>query len=84
MAFPHPKSRKDNDRKEDKPNSGGVIGNVFKRTINITEYRNATDKVNPANNRTFGALVHDVVMYDFVMMSDDIVEARSMPLVLLR
>jgi hypothetical protein len=30
-------------RKEDKPNSGGVLWNVFKRTINITEYRNAKD-----------------------------------------
>ena len=54
MAFPHPKSRKDNHRKEDKPNSGGVLWNFFKRTINITEYRNAKDNVNAAKNRTFG------------------------------
>ena len=59
MAFPHPKSRKDKYRNEDKPNSGGVVWNFFKRTINITEYRNAKDDVNPANYRTFGALVHD-------------------------
>jgi hypothetical protein len=66
MAFPHPQSRKDKYRKEDKPNSGGVIWHFFKRTINITEYRNAEDEVNPAKNRTFDALVHDVVMYDFL------------------
>src|SRR6266852_2296674 len=59
MAFPHPKSRKDNYRNEDKPNSGGVVGNFFKRTINITEYRNAKDDVNPAKNRQLGGIFHD-------------------------
>jgi len=29
------------------------------RTINITEYRNAKDDVNPAKNRTFGGIIHD-------------------------
>jgi hypothetical protein len=82
MALPHPKSRKDKYRKEYKPNSGGVIWNFFERTINITDYRNAKDDVNPAKNRTFDALVHDVMIYDFVMMSDDIVEARSVPLIM--
>src|SRR6266487_2001484 len=59
MAFPHPKSRKEHYRNDDKPNTGGVLWNFFKRTINITEYRNATDDVNPAKNRTFGGLFHD-------------------------
>src|SRR5258705_1629411 len=58
MAFPHPKSRKDHYRKEDKPNSGGVVWNFFKRTINVTDYRNANDDVNPAKNRTFGGIIH--------------------------
>src|SRR5713226_4736090 len=58
MAFPHPQSRKDHYRKEDKPSSGGVIWNFFKRTINITEYRNAKDDVNPAKNRTLGGIIH--------------------------
>jgi hypothetical protein len=58
MAFPHPKSRKDNCRKEDKPNSGGVIRNFFERTINVTDYRNPKDDVNPAKNRTFGGIIH--------------------------
>jgi hypothetical protein len=79
MAFPHPKSRKDKCRNEDKPNSGGVRWNVFKRTINITEYRNAEDDVNPAKNRTCDALAYDVVIYNVVIMSDDSVEARSVP-----
>src|SRR5712664_1816568 len=68
MAFPHPKSRKEHYRNDDKPNTGGVLWNVFKRTINITEYRNAADDVNAAKNRTFGALVHDVVMNESVML----------------
>ena len=51
MAFPHPKSRKEHYRNDDKPNAGGVLWNFFKRTINITEYRNAKDDVNPAKNR---------------------------------
>jgi hypothetical protein len=38
-------SRKNNYRKEDKPNNGGVLWDFFKRTINITGYRNATDDV---------------------------------------
>src|SRR5947208_5824878 len=59
VAFPHPQSRKDHYRKEDKPSCGGVVWKFFKRTINITEYRNAKDDVNPAKNRTFGILVHD-------------------------
>jgi hypothetical protein len=45
-------------------------------------YRNAEDNVNPAKNRTFGGIFHDVVLYDFVMTSDDIVEARSEPLII--
>src|SRR5258706_13906923 len=59
MAFPHPKSRKDKYRHENKPSSGGVVWNLFKRTINITEYRNGKDDVDPAKNRTFGGCLHD-------------------------
>jgi len=33
MAFPHPQSRKDHYRKEDKPSCGGVVWKPFKRTI---------------------------------------------------
>jgi len=59
MAFPHPKPRKEHYGHDDKPNTGGVHWNYFKRTINITDYRNAEDDVNPSNNRTFGGLFHD-------------------------
>jgi len=61
MAFPHPQSGKDEYRNEDKPSSGGILWNVFKGTINIAEDRNGKDDVNPAKNRTFYALVHDVL-----------------------
>src|SRR6185312_13735720 len=54
MAFPHPKSRKDKYGNEDETNKGSVVGNCFKRTINIPDYRNGKDEVNPAKNRTFG------------------------------
>jgi hypothetical protein len=59
MAFPHPKSRKEHDGNDDEPNSGRVLWNCIKRAINITEYRNAKDDVNPANNRTYGGIFHD-------------------------
>src|SRR2546427_5599295 len=59
MAFPHPKSRKDKCRNEDKPSSGGVVWNFIKRTINIAGYRNAKDDMNRAKNPTFCALAHD-------------------------
>jgi hypothetical protein len=59
MAFPHPKSGKDHYRKEDEPNSGGILWYFFKRTINITDYRNANNDVNPAKNRTYGGIFHD-------------------------
>ena len=59
MAFPHPQSRKDNYRKGDEPNNGGVVWKFCKRTINITEYRNAKDQVKTAKNRTFGGITHD-------------------------
>jgi len=61
MAFPHPQSRKDNRRKGDIPNHGGVIWKFFKRTINITDYRNRKNDVNRAKNRTFGGIFHGLV-----------------------
>src|ERR1700747_2245505 len=61
MAFPHPQSRKDHYRDEDEPSRAGVIWNFVKRTINITDDRNAKDDVNPAKNRTFGGLFHELI-----------------------
>jgi hypothetical protein len=59
MAFPHPYSRNDHYRKKDKPGSGSVAWKFFKRAVNVAEYRNSNDDVNPAKNRSYGALVHD-------------------------
>src|ERR1700733_5611036 len=53
MAFPHPQSRKNKHRNEDKPGGGGIVWNLVKRAINVTEYRNAKDEVNPAKNQTY-------------------------------
>lgn len=52
MAFPHPKPRKNHYRNEEKPSRVGVLGNFVKRTVNITDDRNAKENVNPAKNRT--------------------------------
>jgi hypothetical protein len=52
MAFPHPQTRKDHYGKEDKPRSGGVLWNFVKRTIDVAEYRNTQDDVNPAMDCT--------------------------------
>ncbi len=60
MSFPHPQSRKDHDRKKDKPGCGGVVRKFFKRTIDVADYRNAEDDVNPAKNRTLGGTIHGV------------------------
>jgi hypothetical protein len=59
MAFPHPQSGNDHGREKDKPSSGSIAWKFFERTINITEYRNAEDDVNPAKNPTFVGLFHD-------------------------
>src|SRR5690349_9941724 len=63
MAFPHPKSRKENDREGDIPNNGCVIWKFFKGTINITDYRNAKDHVNPAKNRAFGVVTNHSIPF---------------------
>jgi hypothetical protein len=58
MALPHPQTRKNKYGKEEKPNSGCVVGDVFKWTVNITKYWNAEHNMNPAKNRTFGGITH--------------------------
>jgi hypothetical protein len=59
MAFPHPQSRKEHYRNDDKPNTVGVLWKFFKRTVNIAKDRDAENDVNPAKNRTFGSFFHD-------------------------
>jgi hypothetical protein len=67
MAFPHPKSRKDKYRNGDIPNNRGVVWKFFKRTIDITDYRNAKDDVNQAKNRTFGGIIHEWFVNLFIL-----------------
>jgi hypothetical protein len=59
MAFPHPKSRNRNYWNRDIPNNGSIVWKFLKRTINITDYRNGEDEVNPTKYRTFGGFSHD-------------------------
>jgi hypothetical protein len=48
----------------------GVIANVFKRTINIADYRNAKDNVNPTKDQTFGLIIHKLLdVYGWVVDS---------------
>src|SRR5262252_10302891 len=60
MAFPHPQSRKGDCRKGDIPNNRGVVWKLLKRTINVTDYRNAEHDVNRTKNRTFGGISHSI------------------------
>src|SRR5580658_673741 len=50
IAFPHPKPRKEQHRKKDIPNAECVVVSIRRRIIDVTEYRNTTDDVNPAKN----------------------------------
>src|SRR5262245_46035181 len=59
MAFPHPQSRQGDSRNGNKSNHGGIVGKLFERTVSIIDDRNAEEEVNPAKNRTLGALLHD-------------------------
>src|SRR5215472_2959833 len=52
MAFPHPQSGKDHYWQEDKASSERIVWKFFKRIVDITEYRNAEEDVNPAKNPT--------------------------------
>jgi len=70
VALPHQQSRNDHYRKEDKPRCGGIVGKFFKRTINITEYRNGNDDVDPAKNRTLGGITdHIAILLDSRLLS---------------
>src|SRR5581483_7233823 len=50
VAFPHPQPRKHHPGKEDKPSCGRVVGQFFKRTVNISKDRNGEHNVNPADD----------------------------------
>ena len=58
MAFPHPKSRNRNYWNRHISNNGSVARKFLKRTINITDYRNGKDKVDPAKYGTFDGFIH--------------------------
>jgi len=63
MAFPHPKSRKDQDGNGHKPNHRGVVWQLLERTVNIAGYWDGKDNVNPAKDRTFGGVTHHLVPF---------------------
>ena len=60
MAPPHPQAGKDHYRDEDEPRTEGVAGELVKRTVNIPEYGDSKDEVDPAENRPRNASVHDI------------------------
>src|SRR5215510_5073934 len=59
----HPVSGKDHDGSEDKPGNAGVGRKFSKRTINVTEYRNSNDKMNPAKYRTLGSGTNHLIPF---------------------
>src|SRR5262249_22513900 len=63
MALPHPQPRKGNYRSSHIPNNGGVVWKLFKRTIDVTDYRNGKDNVYPAKNRTFGGIANHLIPF---------------------
>src|SRR6202008_341503 len=42
----------------------GIAWKLVKRTVNIAEYGNSKDEVNPAENRACNASVHDICCVD--------------------
>jgi hypothetical protein len=52
MTLPHPQSRKDHERNEDIPRLEGIGRQLVEWTVDVTEYWNAEDEVNPAENCT--------------------------------
>src|SRR6185437_13761671 len=65
MTFPHPKSRKDKCGNEDEPSGRGVVGNLVKRAVNVADYRNSQDDMNPAANGTLSGITHMQVLLWF-------------------
>src|SRR5579862_8266583 len=45
-------------REKNKPGCGCIIWEPFKWTVNIPEYGDGKDEVNPAKNRTLGGKIH--------------------------
>ena len=62
MTLPHPKSGENEHGNEEISDRSGVIVNLIKRTINVAEYRNATDKVSPTKKRTFGGITDHMIL----------------------
>ena len=58
MAFPHPQPCEDHARKEDVAGGRSVAGKLFKRAVNVAQYRNAKQDMNPAENRTLSGTRH--------------------------
>src|SRR5579884_1349331 len=51
VPLPHPKSRSEKYRNEDKPHRRGIGLNLVEGAVDITDNRNPEDDVNPAENR---------------------------------
>src|SRR5882757_5964310 len=46
--------------------SSGMARKFFKRPIDVAEYRNAKEDLNPANNRPFGGFFHNGLVLPFI------------------
>src|SRR5262249_48210233 len=59
VALPHPESGQNNHRNKEKTSGRGVLREVFKRTVNVSDDWNGEDDVSPAKKRPFGGFRHD-------------------------
>jgi hypothetical protein len=59
MTFLYQESRNGNYGKGDIWNDMGVVGELFERTVDITDDRNSEDDMNPAQNRALGGVSHE-------------------------
>src|ERR1700678_3069415 len=80
MAFPHPQSREDHERKEDISRRRRVLRKLLKRAIEIAVDRDSHDDVNPAQNRSLGGNLHSHVSFlvpKLLQLADDPFQASD-------
>jgi hypothetical protein len=58
ITLPHPQTREQNNRKVEIPEKGNVLHGFLRRPINVSNYKQAKDDVNPPEDRSFGVGVH--------------------------
>src|SRR5688572_12074046 len=58
VTLPHPQSRQNHHRKEDKPDEVSEIRERLERTVDVADDGDGKDDVNPANDRALSGFPH--------------------------